>query len=867
MANAVCSPTSPRSAAVASAGGCCAASAPASSASAADALAASGPDRLGLETIDQLIARCEDGEDGEWWQALVFGFVIELGYAGLTDEFPRDAVWLVDRRVQETAEVMTTGLRLETAQQAVLDELDLFYQRQTRTEFETMATKTATVKAPVRETDDELLLRALGESDARWAAMKQFGAADAEINDVLEDVFGTSPLLPLRGQRDYATSGAPHAAIWFDKKSPSVNAMPSLIGPQLLRAVRRVLGIGETNKPAGNKPRTKSPAKSETDDEVLRRSLNWHETAWERLRATGANNRQLMDEIGIRYGMGAEYGGPGTRHYRTRGGNDPAIWFDEVSSEAIDREPDLSGDKLVTRVRELLAIPHLAEVTKSSKSRVNGHVAGNGVTPAMTSTTTPAGIAAQQAAAEAAEGLVFVEEREIPVRLIDDSPYQTCDPPSDERLKEMAESFKKWGQRDAAKVRERPDGRFELMGGHTRKLTVLYLAWLKLRCRVYRCDDVVAASLVLDDNAEHRELNVIERGKALKKILETYNAAGRSMRDMADDRGVSQSSISNQIRLLDLPETIQARLLANELTQEQARKLARWGANSDVIEGFEKRRADFGPEAGTALSKDDFEQFLWEAVKDASRPMAKSTLHWDKNRLFTPTAEQRSELQVEEVTNSWGGKEERAFNTKLWDKLQREAKKEQKEKEQKAATKSSTTEKPVAKAPGEWAIRGAWADAAGRAIGQYIRGKLSKAQRSVVQRLAVLFYLEYSVGKQRRDGADLVQMTEAAFGQNCCDVLLAAFDGVDGVSFDGVEGDEVLGIAEALGLNLTEQWRPDAALLNQCPDAWLHSFAGEIAVPKAAAVALVDHLVKHWKPGYVPDQFALPKPKKGKGKK
>ncbi|WLD11865.1 ParB/RepB/Spo0J family partition protein [Planctellipticum variicoloris] len=272
------------------------------------------------------------------------------------------------------------------------------------------------------------------------------------------------------------------------------------------------------------------------------------------------------------------------------------------------------------------------------------------------------------------------ELRMIDVGLLRPSPYQTRRPPSEEWLIELGNSLRQDGQLTPCLVRPLPEANgFELIAGHTRTAAAKRTHRPQLECRIVQCDDATARRLVLVENAKRRDLDILEKARALQGLVDEYAAAGRSQRDLADDVGVSQSEISNLTRLLTLPAAWQERLITGGITKTQARELLPWCDVAALWPRLEKFRDDEGPEWFSR----DFSQLLDQALYDVSRPMEKGAGFFDEQRqrrtvmAFAATPDECKHLQVRKV-----GKSDRAFNTALWDSMQHVA-------EDKAAAKSA----------------------------------------------------------------------------------------------------------------------------------------------------------------------------------
>jgi ParB/RepB/Spo0J family partition protein len=755
MALAACSPRSPTSGTAASAAAGCAEHNPSAAASAASA---NGERGLGLETLSQLMERME-GPEGDWWQMLVFGFA--ACFEDVPIDRPRLALWAIDRRIRETAEICTTTHRpheelgylihdLATAEQAVLDEFDLFYQG----------------------------LRAEPFTD--------------EITPPETDEMAT--------------------------------------------------------KTANRSQAPKSAPEPEADAQVLLRSLNWNESVWNRLRAMGANDHELRHEISERYELAVENGGPGTRSYRTRGGNEPAIWYDELSSGRTGlRPPDLAGDELVARVRTLLSIPQPAKRGKAGRNGVHKTAQNVNQTGPEVTETGPA--VNDRSDDEITKGLELVTEGMVPLDRIDTSPYQTKHDAAPEWVAEIAASMQADGQHEAIHLREMPGDRFQLLGGHTRLLAARSIKWKGLRSRVYRCDDTTAARLVHELNAKHKELTVLDKARGLKKILDVAEAQGKSQRQVADELGVSQSNISNQVRLLDLPEAFQQRLLAGELTIDQARKLSRWASRPKVLDGFLKHAENCGLKTGP-IDNHHFESCLHNGLRRASRTMTKRG--YGESCDFTPTPEQREQLEIEDVPASWGGgTEKRAFNLALYNKLQKAARDKKK-------AKAESTAKQRTQAPQRdtymftYRRNESWLPAYQEAIRKALAGKKSKADVSRLSRLALFF----------RDSdasiAQVMAMSTADYEAWQFGEVVKLF----GPKCRVYDLDDLQELATYLGVDAAAEWKPTKEMLAECTAQERAAIAEELGV-----AADTGSIIKAFPRAEIPELFLLEQPKKKAGRK
>jgi len=132
---------------------------------------------------------------------------------------------------------------------------------------------------------------------------------------------------------------------------------------------------------------------------------------------------------------------------------------------------------------------------------------------------------------------------------------------SHERLSEIRNSIKKHGLRYAIKVR-RANSDYELIDGYLRLKSVEQLGWKGILAEIKTATDqeVLVESLITN---KHRiEEDPITIAKKLDILI---NAFGYTQEKLAEELGVSQSWISNVLRLLKLPKEIQREITLNKV--------------------------------------------------------------------------------------------------------------------------------------------------------------------------------------------------------------------------------------------------------------------------------------------------------------
>ena len=167
------------------------------------------------------------------------------------------------------------------------------------------------------------------------------------------------------------------------------------------------------------------------------------------------------------------------------------------------------------------------------------------------------------------------EFMDVPVNLIDPSPFQPRLDITDDELQLLANSISVARRVNRPiSLRIKPNGRYELIGGERRWRSVKLLGWETIIARILDVDDAEAQVLALADNEGQEGLTDFERGRAYKQILDRGEVT--SIRHLASRVGVSHQSVMRCLNLTKLPQdcldflTLHPRLLGSTLASEYA---------------------------------------------------------------------------------------------------------------------------------------------------------------------------------------------------------------------------------------------------------------------------------------------------------
>ncbi len=158
---------------------------------------------------------------------------------------------------------------------------------------------------------------------------------------------------------------------------------------------------------------------------------------------------------------------------------------------------------------------------------------------------------------------------EIAIEAIAFSPHQPRQSFDEERLAELAASIKQHGIIQPIVVR--PVGNaYELVAGERRLRAARIAGLKKVPVTVREVSDEETAILALVENLQREDLNVIEEARGYRRLLSEYKVTQTQVGQLV---GKGQSTIANKLRLLRLPESVQARILAEGVSERHARAL------------------------------------------------------------------------------------------------------------------------------------------------------------------------------------------------------------------------------------------------------------------------------------------------------
>jgi ParB family transcriptional regulator, chromosome partitioning protein len=196
----------------------------------------------------------------------------------------------------------------------------------------------------------------------------------------------------------------------------------------------------------------------------------------------------------------------------------------------------------------------------------------------------------------------------LPVETIHPNPRQPRRRFEPEATAGLAASIRLQGVLQPVVVRPRREGGYEMIAGERRWRAAREAGAPTLPAVVRQADDRDTLLIGLVENVAREDLSPIEEARAYASLVDEFEL---TLGDVADRVGRSKASVSNRLRLLELPDDVLWMVARGELTEGHARAVLslpdhdarRRLARKIVREGLSVRAAERLAQAGGAARK------------------------------------------------------------------------------------------------------------------------------------------------------------------------------------------------------------------------------------------------------------------------
>lgn len=160
--------------------------------------------------------------------------------------------------------------------------------------------------------------------------------------------------------------------------------------------------------------------------------------------------------------------------------------------------------------------------------------------------------------------------REIPIDEIERNPFQTRSTINESELAELAASITANGVVQPILVRPLPSGRFQLIAGERRWRASRLAGKKTVPALLRQVSDEQALEITIVENLQRADLNAMEQARAFERLSREFHM---TQEQIATRTGKDRVSVSNYMRLLSMPESVQKLVEVGQLTFGHAKAL------------------------------------------------------------------------------------------------------------------------------------------------------------------------------------------------------------------------------------------------------------------------------------------------------
>ncbi|MBZ0154073.1 MAG: ParB/RepB/Spo0J family partition protein [Planctomycetes bacterium] len=177
---------------------------------------------------------------------------------------------------------------------------------------------------------------------------------------------------------------------------------------------------------------------------------------------------------------------------------------------------------------------------------------------------------AQPAAQAESSAPAGTQVEQIEVSKLVPNPHQPRKLIAESDLQSLADSIRASGILQPILARKDSQGRFEIVAGERRWRAAQIAGLQKVPVIVRELKDQDSAIFALVENVQREDLNAIEKAEGFQLLMQKM---GATQEEVAKQVGFERSTVANFLRLLDLPDAVQAHVSRGTLSMGHGRAL------------------------------------------------------------------------------------------------------------------------------------------------------------------------------------------------------------------------------------------------------------------------------------------------------
>ena len=213
----------------------------------------------------------------------------------------------------------------------------------------------------------------------------------------------------------------------------------------------------------------------------------------------------------------------------------------------------------------------------------------------------------------------------IPVDAIKANPFQPRGQFDEEALKELAESIKKFDIIQPITVRKLGYDQYQIISGERRYRASCMAGLKEVPCFIRIANDQEMLEMALIENIQREHLNAIEIAIGYRRLIEECHL---TQEELSSRMSKKRSTISNYLRLLNLPAEIQLAIKSGKIQMGHARAII-------TIENDQTQKMIFDQMIKKNLSVRQVEELVRNIEKGPSGKPLKTVTDNPKNKRYT----------------------------------------------------------------------------------------------------------------------------------------------------------------------------------------------------------------------------------------
>ncbi|MBL4906148.1 MAG: ParB/RepB/Spo0J family partition protein [Sneathiella sp.] len=206
--------------------------------------------------------------------------------------------------------------------------------------------------------------------------------------------------------------------------------------------------------------------------------------------------------------------------------------------------------------------------------------------------------------------------KEVPVEQLHPSPYQPRQDFNEEALQNLANSIAEKGVLQPLLVRRDPNDSelYEIIAGERRWRAAQMAQLHEVPVIIKELSDVDALEIAIIENIQREDLSAIEEAEGYRRLTEEFSYTQEMM---AKELGKSRSHVTNMMRLLNLPDSVQKMIRSGDLSagaartlvtvdnpEKLAKKIVKEGLSVRAAEKLSKKKPSNRASSSTRATKD-----------------------------------------------------------------------------------------------------------------------------------------------------------------------------------------------------------------------------------------------------------------------